>query len=118
MFCILFGYCCKDLESVVKGCSIAPMKQQHTTTMRKLNYTRLMALNPFKYGEMINSIGQLIEFYEHPTRGDEYPVIAVCHYHALAAATDFYELDDMIAEHGECEPVFVNGDLYHGGFKA
>jgi hypothetical protein len=79
-----------------------------------LNYTKLMALEPTKYGQMINDAGQLIEFYEHPTRGDEHPVIAVCHEMKLAATTDFYELDDMIADHGEYQPWFNDGQLFHG----
>jgi hypothetical protein len=79
-----------------------------------LNYTRLMALEPTKYGQMTNFAGQLIEFYEHPTRGDEHPVIAVCHDMKLAATTDFYELDDMIADHGEYQPWFNDGQLFHG----
>ena len=79
-----------------------------------LNYTKLMALEPHKYGQMINDAGQLIEFYEHPLRGDEHPVIAVCHDMKLAATTDFYELDDMIAEHGEYQPWFNDGQFFHG----
>ena len=79
-----------------------------------LNYTKLMALEPTKYGQMTNSVGQIIDFYEHPTRGDEHPVIAVCHYHKLAATTDFYDLDNMIAEHREYEPWFCDGQFFHG----
>ena len=31
-----------------------------------MNYSKLMSLNPFKYGEIINNQKQLIEFYETP----------------------------------------------------
>jgi len=79
-----------------------------------LNYTRFMALQPTKYGEMVNSVGQLIEFYEHPIHGDTAPVVAVCKFHELAASTDFYELDDMTAEHGEYEPWFNDGQFFIG----
>jgi hypothetical protein len=79
-----------------------------------MNYTKLMSLNPFKYGEMINQKNQLIEFYEHPLRGDEFPIIAVCHEMNLAASTDFYSLEDMRAEHGEYEPWFNEGKLILG----
>jgi len=72
-----------------------------------LHYDKLMALQPYKYGEMVNDKGQLIEFYEHPTRGCEYPVIAVCHALKMAANSSFYELDDMTAEHGEYQPIFT-----------
>jgi hypothetical protein len=81
-----------------------------------LNYTKLMQKNLYKLGSMVNSIGQTIEFYEHPTRGDEYPVIAVCNAQQAAANTEFYEMDDMKASHGEYEPVFIDGKLIIGGF--
>lgn len=80
----------------------------------KLNYAKLTALEPTIYGHMTNSIGQLIEFVEHPTRGDEYPVICICHELQIAVASDFWELDDMTADHGEYEPIFIDGDFYHG----
>lgn len=83
-----------------------------------MNYEKLMSHNPTKYGEFTNTKGQLIEFYEHPLIGDEWPVICVSHELKLAATSDFYELDDMTAEHGEYEPVFIDGELYHGEFKA
>lgn len=77
-----------------------------------------MGYNPFKYGEMTNSTGQKIEFYECAIRGDTAPVIAVCHDLKLAEYTNFYELDDMVADHGEYEPIFVEGKLFHGQFEA
>jgi hypothetical protein len=80
-----------------------------------MNYQKLMSFNPTVYGEMTNSKGQEIVFVEHPTRGDEYPVIAVCHELQVAGATDFFELDDMAAEHGEYEPWFTErGELEIG----
>ena len=71
-----------------------------------MNYQKLMLFNPTIYGTMINSKKQEITFVEHPTRGDEYPVIAICHKLKLAATTDFYELDDMMTKDGEYEPWF------------
>jgi hypothetical protein len=79
-----------------------------------LNYEKLTAYQPTEYGRMTNSIGQEIIFVEHPIRGDEYFIIAVCHELKLAAATDFFELDDMTAEHGEYEPLFIDGNFQHG----
>jgi hypothetical protein len=85
------------------------MKQQ------MLNYKKLMSYNPTSFGTMTNSMGQLIEFIEHPTLGDEYPVIAVCHKLGKAGVTDFYDLDDMMANHGEYEPWFNSqGELFIG----
>jgi hypothetical protein len=78
-------------------------------------YERLMSFNPTVYDRMINTQGQIIEFVEHPTQGDEHPVIAVCHELKLAASTGFFELDDMLASHGEYEPWFTSdGELEIG----
>lgn len=82
-----------------------------------LNYTKLMKADPTKLGEMVNSIGQKIEFYEHPFQGDEYPIIAVSNDLKLAANTDFHDLDDMTAEHKEYEPSFQDGKLFIGDFE-
>jgi hypothetical protein len=80
-----------------------------------MNYQKLMSWNPTVYDEMINSKGQKITFVEHPTRGDEYPVIVVCHELEFAATTDFFETDDMMASHGEYEPWFSDkGELEIG----
>lgn len=76
-----------------------------------LNYEKLMSHNPTVYGEMTNSQGQKIVFVEHPTKGDEAEVIAVCHELKLADYTTFYELVDMMADHKEYEPIFIDGKL-------
>lgn len=77
-----------------------------------------MELNPTSFGKMTNSIGQEIEFFEHPTLGDCSPVICACHELKKAADSDFFETDDMEAEHGEYEPSFQDGKLYIGDFEA
>lgn len=80
-----------------------------------MNYEKLMKAEPFKLGEIANNLNQLIEFYEHPVRGDESPVIAVCHELKLAELTDFYELDDMTAKtYEDYRPLFVDGALRMG----
>ncbi len=73
-----------------------------------------MSYNPTQLGEMTNSLGQVITFYEHPTRGDEHPIIAVSHELQAIGNTEFYELDDMMAEHGEYEPSFQAYELVIG----
>jgi hypothetical protein len=80
-----------------------------------LNYQKLISKNPSEYGRMINSLGQEIIFVEHPTRGDEAPVICVCNELELAAYSTFYELDDMLADHKEYEPSFQDGQFFIGG---
>jgi len=79
-----------------------------------MNYKKLMEHNPTEYDRMINSKGQEIVFYEHPLKGDEFPVIIVCHKLELADYTDFMETTDMMAEHKEYEPSFINGQLQIG----
>ncbi|MES2515940.1 MAG: hypothetical protein V4580_17435 [Bacteroidota bacterium] len=83
-----------------------------------LNYEKLMALNPTVYSNMVNSMGQTIEFVEHPLKGDEAPVICICHELKLAAYSTFFETDDMTEDHKEYEPTFQDGELYIGMFKA
>jgi hypothetical protein len=82
-----------------------------------LKYHKLMAQNPTEYDRMINSIGQEIVFYEHPLKGDEFPVIIVCHELQFADYTDFMETDDMMASHKNYEPSFQYGELWIGGSK-
>ncbi|SHH86897.1 hypothetical protein SAMN05444481_13624 [Flavobacterium frigidimaris] len=79
-----------------------------------LNYENLIKNNPTVYDEMINSLEQKITFVEHPTKGDEVPIICICHELKLASYSDFFELDDMLAGHKEYEPVFICGDFQHG----
>jgi hypothetical protein len=76
-----------------------------------MNYHKLINLNPTSYGKMTNSLGQEIEFYEHPTRGDEWFVICVCHALELAEDSSWFDTHDMTAEHKEYEPLFINGEL-------
>jgi hypothetical protein len=83
-----------------------------------MNYQKLMSHEPTIYGEFTNSLGQLITFVEHPFKGDEFPVICVCHELQLAAASDFFELDDMTADHGEYAPSFQENKLFIGEFEA
>jgi len=83
-----------------------------------MNYAKLMNLNPTSYGTFKNQLGQEIEFFEHPLKGDEFPVICACHSLQLASASDFWETDDMTAEHGEYAPSFQDGKLFIGQFEA
>jgi len=83
-----------------------------------MNYDKLMAHNPTSYGTMTNSLGQKIEFYEHPIKGDSTFVLVACHELKLADYSTFFETDDMEASHGEYEPNFQDGKLYMGQFLA
>lgn len=70
-----------------------------------------MALKPTIYKTIVNQRGQKIDLVEHPIKGDNYPVIAVCHEHKAAAATEFFDTEDF-GEGSEYNPVYM-----HGGFK-
>ena len=79
-----------------------------------LNYQKLINLDPTVYGSFVNSLGQNIIFVEHPLKGDEVPVICLCHELKLASYSDFFETDDMIADHREYEPIFIDEQFQHG----
>ena len=78
--------------------------------MQKLKYDKLMALNPTKYGTKVNQLGQIVDFYEHPLQGDEYPVIAVIEAEKVAYCTDFYDLEDFYDD-SEYMPVYMHGTM-------
>jgi len=83
-----------------------------------LNYKKLMELNPTVYSEMVNSLGQKIQFVEHPIHGGDTFVVCVCHELELADLSTFYETGDMVADHKEYEPSFQNGKLFIGDGEA
>ncbi len=83
-----------------------------------MDYQKLIDQNPSVYDKMTNSLGQEIEFIEHPTRGDSEQVICVCHELQLAEYSTFYDLEDMMYEDKEYEPKFIDGKLYIGDFLA
>jgi len=78
--------------------------------MYKINYKSLMALNPTKYGSRVNQLGQTIDLYEHPIRGDEYAVIAVLHEEKVAYNTGHYDCEDFY-EDSEYMPVYMHGTM-------
>lgn len=77
--------------------------------MRKiLKPVVFMEHEPTKLGSITNQLGQLVEFYEHPTLGDEAPVYAKIG--DVVINTGLYETDDfhsdseynpVLTEHGE-----------------
>lgn len=79
-----------------------------------LDYQNLINDNLTVYDEFVNSIGQRITFVEDPMKGDEVQIICISHELQLAAYSDFFDLDDMLASHGEYEPLFINGNFRHG----
>jgi len=73
--------------------------------MQELNYTKLMGHNPTVYDTVINREGQEMQLVEHPTKGDEYPVIIVYHEKKVAYCSDFWDTDDLMGGE-DYEPVY------------
>ena len=60
------------------------------------NYDKLMSANPERLGTVYGEVA----LYEHPTYGEDVPVIAVSHKHKLAWCSTFY---DPWNDQGDCE---------------
>lgn len=73
-----------------------------------MDYKRLIDKNPTLIHEYTNQLGQKIEVYEHPLRGDEFPVIAVCKSLELAHNTGFYDIGDFFQD-SDYNTVFYQG---------
>jgi len=78
--------------------------------MTKVNYTKLMALNPFLLGSFINQLGQKFDLYEHPTKGDEAEVIAVIEEFKEAANSGFFDTGDFY-EGSDYNPLYKDGEI-------
>ena len=70
--------------------------------------TKFFAHHPSKIGGMINTKLQHVEFFEHPTQGDEAPVFGVID--GTLFNTGFFDLDDM-AQGLEFEPIRIGNDI-------
>ena len=81
--------------------------------MEILDYKYIMGLDPTTYNDkpFFNALGQEIWFMEHPILGDLYPVLVHFPKEKVVACSDFFETDDMIAEHGEYAPVLIDGKV-------
>ena len=94
---------------------ITLVQEQEPESNSKLFYTKLVENNPTIYATIVNDKGQEIELVEHPFKGDEYPVICICHELKLASASDFFDCYDMLQLHKEYQPYFTNsGSLEYG----
>ena len=75
-----------------------------------MKYNWLVDMKPTVYGSTVNDMGQIIEFVEHPLKGDESPVICVCHELEVASLSDFFDIDDMMNGR-DYTPSFIDGQL-------
>jgi hypothetical protein len=57
-------------------------------------------------GAMRNQLNQLIVFVEDPIEGEDETIICTFPELKLAFRSDFYELNDMMARHGEYAPCY------------
>lgn len=96
-------------EQIIKINSIAPNEWQEN---EQGIFTE--PFGPFVYEKFVNSLGQEIEFVEHPIDGDTAQVICVCHELKLASSSGFMETDDMLEDHKEYEPKFIGGKFVIG----
>jgi hypothetical protein len=78
--------------------------------MKKLNYTKLMALKPTVLTKFTNREGQEIELVEHPTQGDLSPVIIVYHDEKIAVISDFFDTNDLLGG-ADYEPIYMYGEM-------
>jgi len=76
--------------------------------MKLLNYQKLMKHDPTYLGEIINQLGQIIKFYEHPIKGDESCIIAVLHLEETACYTEFFDLENFYTN-SDYNPIFKDG---------
>jgi hypothetical protein len=79
-------------------------------SLQKLNFAKLEEFEPTIYHTFVNSQGKQIQFVEHPFDGDEYPIIIMFMEDRKAFNSEFYDLDDMLAEHGEYEPLLITDE--------
>jgi len=78
--------------------------------MQKLNYSKLMALKPTKYSSIKNQLGQKVDIYEHPIKGDEAEVIAVIEEFKEAVNTGFFDTEDFY-EGSEYNPIYKDREI-------
>ena len=77
-------------------------------------YTKeFLQSNPTILETYTNKHGQVITFYEHPTKGDSAPIYATIDAHPhILINTSFYDVSDMTQDHEEYTPAFdKNGYL-------
>jgi hypothetical protein len=73
--------------------------------MQSINYDRLMELGPTHLGSVLNQNKEKVDFYEHPLKGEDSPVLAVIHKHKVAAYTDFFGTEDFFPD-SDYNPIF------------
>jgi len=78
-------------------------------------YEFLQQNDAFGYDQISNELGQKVVFYEHPTLGDEFPVIVAFPDQQVAFVSDFHDLDDMTSEETiEYRPFLWNQEMILG----
>lgn len=76
--------------------------------MKNLNYSRLAPCEPTVYSTITNQLGQEIVLVEHPSLGDESPVLAMYHHLSVACETDFFDVEDFGPD-SDYNPCYIHG---------
>ena len=69
---------------------------------------KFMSCNPMRLDTFVNSHGQTVDLYEHPTRGDSSPVYAVIN--NVLYLTAFFETNDMFTG-SDYEPILTENGI-------
>lgn len=78
--------------------------------MKTLNYTEIINQNPTLLDSFVNQSGQTVNCYEHPTLGDESPVIVEIE--GVMVESDFWDLGDFY-EDSEYNPILWHGEIIY-----
>ncbi|MCL4639331.1 MAG: hypothetical protein M5Z89_10115 [Olivibacter sp.] len=74
----------------------------------------IFGLSPFELTSFNNALRQRVRLLEHPTLGDESPVLVHIEENGVnyMCVSDFYEIDDM-SEILDYQPLLVDGRIVH-----
>lgn len=78
---------------------------------RKYLYNDIMSKKPYVYDGFVNSMNQMVVLLEHPTEGDDAPVIVSFPEHGVMFDSGFMETDDMKNMDGDYVPHLVDGEM-------
>lgn len=81
--------------------------------MQRLNANLINKRKPSVLGSFTNVLGQQIEFLEHPTKGDEYPILlryTDATGNCNVFESEFFDTEDMYLG-SDYEPIYIFGEM-------
>jgi len=72
--------------------------------MKRIYFDNFFGEQPFKLDSVVNQHNQVVDFYEHPTRGDTSTVLAVID--GKVFETDFWGTEDFFIE-SDYNPILI-----------